>query len=121
RRTPGPGGKEIEEGFDSVRSGVTIPYSPEFADLETNRELLERLRSITGGKEITETDADLDDAVRAGDVYRPGLPRFKNLQPVWYWLVFLAGTLLFFDVAGRPAAPGPPAGGAATARPLGAV
>src|SRR5262249_12470010 len=92
---------EVEEAVDGVRSGVTIPYSPEFADLETNRDLLTKLRELTGGKEIADTDADLDAAAHDGDVFRPGLPRFKNLQPVWYWLVFLCGTLLFFDVAVR--------------------
>jgi hypothetical protein len=91
----------VEEGFDSVRSGVTIPYSPEFADLETNMELLDKLRTITGGKEFKDTDEDLERAARSGEPFRSGLPRFKNLQPVWYWLVFLAGTLLFFDVAVR--------------------
>src|SRR5262249_51868938 len=30
-----------------------------------------------------------------------GLPQFRNLQPVWYWLVFFAGILVFFDVAAR--------------------
>jgi uncharacterized membrane protein len=92
---------EIEEAVDGVRSGVTIPYSPEFADLETNRDLLTRLREITGGKEFADNDAELEAAARGGEAFRPGLPRFKNLQPVWYWLVFLCGTLLFFDVAVR--------------------
>src|SRR5207249_3806911 len=45
---------EIEEGFDSIRSGVTIPYSPEFADLEPNTGLLERLRSMTDGRSYEE-------------------------------------------------------------------
>src|SRR5262249_12381201 len=47
---------------------------------------------------------------------RPGLPRFKNLQPVWYWLVFLAGTLLFFDVAVRRIALSPAEVAAASGR-----
>jgi hypothetical protein len=93
--------QEIEEGVDSVRSGVTIPYSPEFADLETNQELLDKLRTITGGKEVKDTEEDLERAARNGEPFRAGLPRFKNLQPVWYWLVFLAGLFLFFDVAVR--------------------
>src|SRR5262249_55492574 len=87
---------EVEEAVDGVRSGVTIPYSPEFADLETNRDLLTKLRELTGGKEIADTDADLDAAAHDGDVFRPGLPRFKNLQPVCDWLVVLCGTPLLF-------------------------
>ena len=39
RKVKKPGEKverEVEEGTDSVRAGVTLPYSPEFADLESN-------------------------------------------------------------------------------------
>jgi uncharacterized membrane protein len=103
-------GKEVtKEEADSVRSGVTIPYSPEFADLESNTALLERLRDMTGGKSLAEDL--LEKAARANDsavaadlaanVFRSGLPQFKNLQPVWFWLIFATGLLLFFDVAIR--------------------
>jgi uncharacterized membrane protein len=103
--------KDVRTGqTDSTRSGVTIPYSPEFADMTSNTALLERVRDMTGGTTISETD--LASAVSAKDgspewtrlakeVFRPGLPQFKNLQPVWYWLVFFAGVGLFFDVAVR--------------------
>jgi uncharacterized membrane protein len=110
----------IEEGVDSVRSGVTIPYSPEYSDLESNTALLRRLAEMTGGmvyleqprqtvdgkpvpgEEVIPAGAPtLDEAVRADDVFRPGLPTVKNMQPVWYWLLFLTGTVLFFDVAVR--------------------
>jgi uncharacterized membrane protein len=103
---------EVEEGTDSIRAGVTVPYSPEFADLESNTALLERLRDMTGGRTIAEDRlakaanpsdpaAPALSAALAQDVFRSGLPQFKNLQPVWYWLVFFTGCLLFFDVAVR--------------------
>jgi uncharacterized membrane protein len=92
---------EVEEGHDSIRSGVTIPYSPEFADLESNPALLEKLRALTGGRAFADDDAALDEAARSGQVFRPGLPRSRSLQPVWYWLVLLAGFVLFLDVAVR--------------------
>ncbi|HEV3448362.1 MAG TPA: VWA domain-containing protein, partial [Gemmataceae bacterium] len=107
------GKKEMkEEALDSVRSGVTIPYSPEFADLESNTALMERLRDMTGGKTLSEDllakAADLKNPQAEGirselaqNLFRSGLPQFKNLQPVWFWLVFLAGVGLFFDVAVR--------------------
>ncbi len=95
-------GKEVErEEVDSVRSGVTIPYSPEFADLEGNAALLEKLRDATGGQEYKDEPAALAEAARSGDVFRPGLPSLRNLQPIWYWLLFLTGVFLFFDVAVR--------------------
>jgi uncharacterized membrane protein len=106
------GRETIQEEVDGIRGGVTVPYSPEFADLESNAALLERLRDATGGKTISEdlltkaanprdSEASAAQAQLAQDVFRSGLPQFKNLQPVWYWLVFFAGVLLFFDVAVR--------------------
>src|SRR5207245_1885159 len=107
-------GKKVmkEEGVDSVRSGVTIPYSPEFADLESNTALMERLRDLTGGMTLSEDllakaadpknrQAESTRNELAQNVFRSGLPQFKNLQPIWFWLVFFAGVGLFFDVAVR--------------------
>jgi hypothetical protein len=95
-------GKEVEEDeVDSVRSGVTIPYSPEFADTETNTALLENLRATTGGKTYADDDDALRQAVRAGDVFRPAPAQSQSPHPVWHWLVLAAAILLFFDVAVR--------------------
>jgi uncharacterized membrane protein len=120
-------GKEVEHvETDSVRSGVTIPYSPEFADLESNTALLERLRDMTGGTTISESTlkqaeqdnggSDTERMALAQEVFRSGLPQFKNLQPVWYWLVFWTAVLLFFDVAVRRIAIQPDEVGAAAVR-----
>jgi uncharacterized membrane protein/Mg-chelatase subunit ChlD len=92
---------EVEEGVDSVRSGVTVPYSPEFADQETNTSLLDALRDRTDGKAYEDDDAALAKAIKAGDVFRPGVPRVKSLLPLWHWLLFATGVLLFFDIAVR--------------------
>jgi uncharacterized membrane protein len=106
-------GKEVtREEMDGVRSGVTVPYSPEFADLESDSALLEKLRDMTGGQTIPESmlahaadtsaaDAEATGRELAAEIYRSGLPQFRNLQPVWYWLIFLTGLLFFFDVAVR--------------------
>jgi uncharacterized membrane protein len=105
-------GKDGKDEVDSIRSGVTVPYSPEFADVESNTSLLEKIRAATGGQTISEDNlaiaADLSNPQAedmryelARTAFRAGLPQFKNLQPVWYWLVFLAGVLMFFDVAVR--------------------
>jgi uncharacterized membrane protein len=120
-------GKDGKEEVESVRSGVTIPYSPEFADMESNTALLEKLREITGG--LTFSEDQLEKAANpksapdgermaalAQLVFRPGLPQFKNLLPVWFWLVFLACLGLFFDVATRRIAIQPAAVFTAAAR-----
>jgi uncharacterized membrane protein len=92
---------EVEEGFDSTRAGVTIPYSPEFADLESNTALLEKLRSMTGGQTYADDTDTLTAVAKNGDVFRPGLPSFYSLQPIWYWLLTIAAVLLLLDVAVR--------------------
>jgi uncharacterized membrane protein len=95
-------GKEVvTEESDSVRSGVTLPYSPEFADLESNTALLRRLSDITGGNVYSEDDLDLIRVARDGVVFRPTNIAANSPQPIWYWLVLLAGVGLFFDVAVR--------------------
>jgi len=112
---------EIEEGIDSIRSGVTIPYSPEFSEMESNAPLMKKLSEMTGGREFLEKPRQkiggqvypdyatvpdgtktLAEAASTGLVYRrEGLPPAKSLQPIWYWLLVTAGVLLLFDVAIR--------------------
>jgi Mg-chelatase subunit ChlD/uncharacterized membrane protein len=92
---------EHEELYDRASAGVTVPYSPEFADLESNTALLEKIRALTDGKSYADDPKVLEQVARDGEVFREGLPRFRSLQPIWYWLVCLAGMLLFFDVAVR--------------------
>jgi hypothetical protein len=89
-------GKEIS---DSVRTGVTIPYSPEFAEMESNPALLERLRELTGGE--TFADDELTALSRSGVIFRPQPAGNVIPQPIWPWLLALAGVGLFFDVAVR--------------------
>ncbi|HTU22655.1 MAG TPA: VWA domain-containing protein [Gemmataceae bacterium] len=103
KKVKGRDGKEheIEEGVDSVRAGVTLPYSPEFAELSSNTPLLERLRELTGGQRYEEDDILLDETAKAGAVFRPAPERVKSLLPLWYWLVFLSAVLLLSDVAVR--------------------
>ena len=86
---------------DAARAGVTVPYSPEFADLEPNPALLRRLAELTGGLVYTEDDAELLRVARAGDVFRDALKTVRALPPVWAWLVFAAAVLLAVDVAVR--------------------
>jgi hypothetical protein len=97
----GPDDKDVEEPVDSVRAGVTLPYSPEFSELETNEPLLRRLAEMTDGKVYKDADADLEKVAKSGDLFRPGSVIDKGKQPVWQWLLFAAGLLLFVDVAVR--------------------
>jgi hypothetical protein len=102
-KVKGPDGKEklVEQGFDSVRAGVSIPYSPEFADFESNTALMERVRDITGGKSFTDDEVSLEKAAASGELFRSVPLRNRSMQPIWYWLLILTGVGLFFDVAVR--------------------
>jgi len=113
--------EDLEEGIDSIRSGVTIPYSPEFSEMESNAPLMKKLAETTGGREFLEKPRQkiegqvypdyatvpdgtktLSEAASTGLVFRrEGLPPAKSLQPIWYWLLLTAGILLLFDVAVR--------------------
>jgi uncharacterized membrane protein len=90
-----------DEFLEGVRGGVDLPYSPEFADLESNQELLERLRDITGGKMFADDPDILTSVARSGELYRPLPVSHRSRQPIWMWLVTVAGILLFLDVAVR--------------------
>src|SRR5262249_13636534 len=95
-RWKGKDGKDVAKG---VRAAVTVPYSPEFADVGANTDLLDRLRELTDGKAYAEDT--LYQVAKNGDVYRKMPMRYQSLQPLWYWLVLLAGLGLILDVAAR--------------------
>ena len=72
---------DAEEGVDGVRAGVTLPYSPEFSEPETNAPLLEKLAQITGGRSYADDDAALAKAAagrRGVPAGRPGGSRASS-------------------------------------------
>jgi len=103
KRVKGPDGQmRIErEPAGIMRSAVTIPYSPEFAEMESNPSLLQRISTAAGGKMYTDDPDELAKLASSGDLYRMPPVQSKSLQNVWYWLLLLTGVGLFFDVAVR--------------------
>lgn len=93
-------GKE-KEWKESIRSSVTIPYAPEFADMESNSELMERIRQETGGERYVDDEEALAKFAASGVVFRAPPGGYTNLQPIWYWLLFITAGLLVIDVAVR--------------------
>lgn len=70
---------------------VTIPYPPEYKDIQTNRRLLERLAAMTGGK--------IDP--KAQDIFKKDAKKARIPTDLW-WTLTLLGILLFpLDVAVR--------------------
>jgi len=101
-------GFQGDKVFDTARAGVTVPYSPEFSDLETNTPLLKRLSEITGGNAILEPeDLDwrekkaLENFASSANFFRPAPTSIRAILPFWFWLVFAAGVFLFLDIAAR--------------------
>lgn len=95
--------KDGQEFVDNVRAGVTIPYSPEFAEMTSSPAILEKLREITGGQTYAD-NAEALARVAADEqdgVFRPVPMAHANLQPLWPWFVFLTALCLLFDVALR--------------------
>jgi uncharacterized membrane protein len=87
--------------FDASRTGVTVPYSPEFADLESNTPLMRRLADATGGTFHTDDEDDLRQLAKSVDLFREAPRTVRALLPFWYWLVFASGLLLLIDVGVR--------------------
>ena len=73
-------------------SGWVLGYSPEYAQFETNPQLLESLAELTGGRVLT-------DEVTA--VFNHTLPSEAATRPIWPWLTLAAVLLLPFDIAVR--------------------
>ena len=101
RRNGKRDGQVVTEIVDNVRAGVTIPYSPEFAEMESNPGLLKRLSAETGGQNYSDNDPSLQDAIAKAAVFRPVPESLMSLQPLWPWMVALAAVCLLFDVAIR--------------------
>ena len=97
----GPDGRPMMKTFDAARAGVTVPYSPEFADLESNTPMMKRLAELTGGQFHTESSEDLQEWIRSGEIFREAKNTTRALLPFWFWLVFAAAVLLLVDVCVR--------------------
>jgi hypothetical protein len=97
-------------GQAMIRTGVSVGYSDEFRDRETNTPLLESIAKLTakGGKpgEMLEPLPELPkngagakfDAQLTVDPFRRDLPRAVASQDIWPWLVMMGSCLFFADV-----------------------
>ncbi len=91
---PGP-------GQAAIRSGISVPYSAEFRDRQTNRELLKTLANTApqGGAPGQFRDQSLVGGnAAAQNSFRRDLPQAVSANFVWPWLLLTAGCLFFSDV-----------------------
>jgi len=94
-------------GRGVLRAGISVPYSAEFNDKQTNWPLLETLawQKPAGGEPGVLIHGDLL-RPRAGDLlqfdtFRPTLPPAVSVRDVWPELSLLAACVFFFDVLVR--------------------
>jgi uncharacterized membrane protein len=88
-----PGDNGPVEG--SIQAAVNRPFADEFRVLEDNFALLEQVRSITGGRLLS------DDATKNDLWSREALTMPVALRPIWSWLALLAAGVFLVDVGVR--------------------
>jgi Mg-chelatase subunit ChlD len=94
-------------GQSPIRAGVSIPYSAEFRERETNEALLKSLaglapKSAEPGK-VIDAEPELPTEQRLAklleaDTFRHDLPKAASSQDVWHLLVFAASCIFLGDV-----------------------
>jgi uncharacterized membrane protein len=79
----------------TVRTGFSMPFSPEYRDLAPNEGLLRQVAETTGGRW-------LDVEGESADVFSHDLPPTEAKRPAWEWvLAWLLLPLFLLDVAVR--------------------
>ena len=97
-----------QSGVPPLLTGVSVPYSPEFRMLSTNRSLLERLAALTppGGErgqlvELPLSDATIPQVVATLDTFRRTLPPARSHRDRWPELLLAAAIMFWTDVLVR--------------------
>lgn len=86
------------KNMGTIRTGLSVPFSPEFRDLTPNEGLLRQLADVTGGRWLDEATNKPRDA----NIFNHDLPPSVSRRPAWDWALgwlFLPAFLL--DVAVR--------------------
>jgi uncharacterized membrane protein/Mg-chelatase subunit ChlD len=78
----------------SLQTGLSVAFSPEFRELETNEALLSELSERTGGRVLARADAS--DAFDTTN-----LPPAEARRPIWQYLIRWMLLLFLLDVAVR--------------------
>ncbi|MCA9268396.1 MAG: hypothetical protein KDA41_07985, partial [Planctomycetales bacterium] len=87
-----------------LRSGVSVPYSDEYSNQETNRALLDMLAGLqpAGGEAGKVIEGPLErgnlEPLLAVDTFRHTLAKAVSSNDIWPWLAFTLGCLFLADV-----------------------
>jgi hypothetical protein len=98
-------GKDAEgNDYAPILSGVTVPYSSEFRERESNQALLTTLASLhpKGGEPGKVLEGDLGkneiEKLTQTDTFRPTLPKAVSSTDAWPIFLLIAAGLFFADV-----------------------
>jgi uncharacterized membrane protein len=81
--------------WGTLRTGLSVPFSPEYRDLMPNEALLRQVVDTTGGRW-------LEQAGSANTVFSHRLPPTESKRPAWEWVLgWLILPLFLLDVAVR--------------------
>jgi uncharacterized membrane protein len=84
-----------EKHIGTIRSGLSVPYSPEYRDLTPNESLLRQTADLSGGRW-------LDMPAEEAGVFDHNVPPAIARRPVWEWvLAWMILPLFLLDVAVR--------------------
>jgi uncharacterized membrane protein len=78
----------------TIRTGLSLPFSPEYRDLTANEALLRQVADITGGRW-------LETGPQEADIFSHDLPPTEAKRPAWEWVLawlLLPGFLLDVSV-----------------------
>ena len=79
----------------TIRTGLSLPFSPEYRDLVPNEAMLRQVAQITGGRWL---DVDAEHA----DIFRHDLPPTEARRDAWAWiLAWLLLPAFLLDVSVR--------------------
>jgi uncharacterized membrane protein len=78
-----------------ISTGTNVSYPPEFRDTESNRDLLENIATVSGGRVLSWAEANNT------DFFLHDRPPTLRLRDAWPPVLLAALVLLFFDVAIR--------------------
>lgn len=87
------------EGFAPLRTGISVPYSAEYQDRETNEQLLNSLANIeVSGEAGVVHPVSFDATQETPNPFRPSPIKPTSTQDIWPLLMLLASCLFFGDV-----------------------
>ncbi|REJ66436.1 MAG: VWA domain-containing protein [Planctomycetota bacterium] len=91
------------DGRGVIRKGVSVPYSSEYRERESNLSLLKELaeRVPEGGapgRYIEDTTGGGMESLLEVDVFRHDLPKARSNQGIWHLLLFVGSCVFFGDV-----------------------